>query len=94
MRKTIRLGDLCSSHTCFPPRPNIQASTNVFINERGTHRKTDAWAVHCCGPACHPGNTAVGSSNVFINGKEMARFGDAINCGSTCFQGSDNVFCN
>jgi len=47
MRKAIRFADLCSGHTCFPARPNNSASSNVFINNRGSHRLNDTWNVHC-----------------------------------------------
>ena len=65
----VRLGDQCTGHGCFPPRVNIEASGNVFINSIGAHRVGDGWAVHCCGPVCHGGSQATGSSTVFVNGK-------------------------
>lgn len=65
----VRLKDLCSGHGCFPPRPTIEASTDVFVNNRGHHRMDDALAVHCCGMNCHPSQTCVGSSTVFVNRK-------------------------
>lgn len=27
-----RLRDICSGHSCFPPRPNDSASQTVFVN--------------------------------------------------------------
>ena len=60
----VRLGDQCTGHGCFPPRANISASGNVFINSIGAHRVGDGWAVHCCGPVCHGGSQATGSSTV------------------------------
>ena len=88
----VRLGDQCTGHGCFPPRANISASGNVFINSIGAHRVGDGWAVHCCGPSCHAGSQATGSSTVFVNGIALARIGDSISCGSTNAQGSPNVF--
>ncbi len=93
MPSVVRLGDKCTGHSpCYPPRPNIQASTNHFVNGKGVHRQGDGWAVHCCGPACHAGNLAAGSPTVFTNGKQRARIGDPVNCGSFCAEGSPNVF--
>ena len=87
-----RLGDLCTGHGCFPPRPNIAASGDVFTNGIGVHRVGDGWAVHCCFLACHGGSQAAGSGTVFVNGKAMARIGDAVSCGSAAGTGSGNVF--
>ena len=90
----VRLGDKCSGHGCFPSRPCIEASENVFVNGRGAHRLGDAWASHCCGPICHGGSAAGGSENVFVNGKPVCRIGDPVSCGSTMVEGSENVFAN
>lgn len=92
MPAVVRLGDPCSGHGGFPSRPNITASTNVLINGLGAHRVGDAWAVHCDPSACHGGVEASGSGTVFVNGKPLARVGDAVDCGSTCAVGSPNVF--
>lgn len=89
-----RLGDICTGHACFPPRPNIQGSPNVFVNNIPIHRETDAWAVHCCGAACHGGNLAAGSPDVFVNGLQFARIGDPVDCGSFAATGSPDVFAN
>lgn len=87
-----RLGDVCTGHGCWPSRPNVQASGDVFVNGVGWHRVGDAWAVHCCGPSCHGGVLAAGSSTVFVNGLSAARIGDPVSCGSACATGSSNVF--
>jgi len=86
-----RIQDMCSGHDCHSPRPAIQGSVNVFVNKRGVNGMGDMWAVHCCDD-CHPGNTAAGSSSVFVNGKEVGRIGDQISCGSVIMTGSANVF--
>lgn len=91
MLQAARYKDLCSGHYCYPPRPNNQASTDVFVNKRGAHRVTDNWAPHCCG-TCHGGQTASGSNTVFINSKSAARVTDPVNCGSVIMTGSENVF--
>jgi len=46
MPAVVRLGDMSRGHSCFPPRPNIEASSNVFVNGKGVHRVGDAWAIH------------------------------------------------
>jgi uncharacterized Zn-binding protein involved in type VI secretion len=92
MPAVVRLADLCSGHHCYPPRPNVAASTDVFVNRLGAHRQTDAWARHCCGVACHASVTAGGSGSVFVNGLPLARIGDPVACGSICAQGSHNVY--
>jgi uncharacterized Zn-binding protein involved in type VI secretion len=94
MAGAVRLGDNCSGHGCFPPRPCIEASENVFVNGRGWHRLGDGWASHGCA-ACQPhgGSAASGSSTVFVNGLPACRIGDAVSCGSTMAEGSSDVFC-
>jgi len=87
----VRLGDMCSGHGPYPPRPNDQASSNVFVNNIAAHRETDSWALHCNGD-CHTGVLSAGSSSVFVNNLPIARIGDPISCGSTAAQGSSNVF--
>ncbi len=37
----VRLGDYCSGHGGYPPRPNDEASANVFVNSKGVHRVGD-----------------------------------------------------
>ena len=88
--------DICTGHGCWPPRPNIQGSVNVFINNLGSHRVGDTWAVHCCPPIpeCHGSSQGSGSPNVFVNGRAHARVGDAVACGSRNATGSHNVFIN
>lgn len=93
MPAVSRLGDLCTGHGGWPPRPSTSASSNVFINGIGAHRVGDSWAVHCNSlPECHGSVLAGGSSTVFINGKPLARIGDPIACGSAVASGSSNVF--
>lgn len=91
-RSVSRLGDNCSGHGCFPPRPNNEASSNVFANAIGVHRRTDSYVSHCCGDSCHTSVLAMGSSTVFANGLEVGRIGDPVACGSAIAEGSPNVF--
>lgn len=92
MPGVVRYRDKCTGHGGYPPRPNNKASTNVFINSLGAHRRGDTWEEHCSGDSCHGGTTIGGSSSVFVNGKKLARKGDAIDCGSYCLECSPNVF--
>ena len=89
-----RKGDICTGHGCFPPRPSVQGSPNVFTNAIPQHRLTDAWAAHCCGPPCHGSVLCAGSPNVFANTLAVARKGDPVCCGSACATHSPNVFAN
>jgi uncharacterized Zn-binding protein involved in type VI secretion len=93
MPEAVRLEDNCTGHGCYAPRPNDQASPNVFINNKGSHRKTDHWVTHCCS-YCHDSEAAEGSPNVFVNNLEKCRVGDAVACGSKMAEGSPNVFVN
>lgn len=87
-----RQGDVSTGHGCFPARASTGGSGNVFINGIPAHRSGDSWAVHCCGPVCHPGTLSSGSSTVFVNGQPLGRIGDPISCGDTVGQGSPDVF--
>lgn len=95
MPPVTRLGDICTGHGCWPPRPCVSASPNVITNGRGTHRRGDSWASHCkpCGKCscCHGSVLAMGSSTVFANGRPVARIGDPVACGSLAATGSPNV---
>ena len=93
MPGATRLGDNCTGHGGFPPRTNISASSDVFINGKGAHRQGDGWSVHCDpSPSCHSSSLASGSSSVFVNGKQLGRIGDPVACGSSIAAGSGNVF--
>jgi uncharacterized Zn-binding protein involved in type VI secretion len=94
MPAVSRLGDQCSGHGCWPPRPSSGASADVFINGIAAHRQGDAWAPHTCPsiPNTHASTLAAGSASVFANGKQLARIGDPVACGSAVAQGSANVF--
>lgn len=92
MSAVCRLNDLCTGHGAFPPRPNIAASSDVFVNGRGAHRVGDAWAVHCDPDTCHGSVLAAGSRTVYVNGRQLGRIGDAVACGSRVATGSADVF--
>ncbi len=86
------LGGMCTGHACYPPRPNLQASENVFAEGIAVHRQGDMWGPHACGSSVHTGVLAAGSSTVFVNGKPCARLGDPISCGSNTLDGVGTVF--
>jgi len=94
MAAVTRLGDICTGHGCWPPRPNVEASADVFANGIGVHRQGDAWMPHTCPeiPETHAGSLAAGSSAVYANGKQVGRIGDPVSCGSAVATGSPNVF--
>jgi len=93
MPAVSRIYDSCTGHGCFPPRSNGEGSGNVFVNSKATHREDDSWLVHCCPDnGCHSSKTSSGSSTVYVNGKQIARIGDPVACGSIIAQGSGNVF--
>lgn len=92
MPGVVRLGDYCSGHGGFRPRPGIEASNNVFVNSRRAHHKNDRWDTHCNTYGCHEGQLIQGSSTVFINSLATGRNGDRIDCGSLASNGSGNVF--
>ncbi|WP_175253460.1 PAAR domain-containing protein [Pseudomonas sp. BMW13] len=94
MPAVSRLGDNCTGHGCWPPRPCTEASPNVRVNGIAAHRQGDAWAAHTCPtiPETHASVLAAGSTTVRVNGKQLARIGDPVACGSAVAQGSANVF--
>ena len=94
MPASVRLGDVCTGHPPFPPRPSTSASPNVHANAIPVHRVGDSWDKHCAGKSCHPSVAASGSPNVHANGIPKGRIGDSVACGSSMASGSPNVFIN
>lgn len=86
-----RIKDLCTGHSCFPPRKILTASKNVFVNNKGQTRQTDMYAVHGC-EGSHSGAVANGSPTVYANNLQATRVGDPASCGSFAMTGSSNVF--
>lgn len=87
-----RMGDVCTGHGCFPPRPNVQGAGTVFVNGIPAHRQSDMWAPHVCATSVHASVMAGGSSTVFAEKLSIARIGDPVACGSFAMTGSGNVF--
>ena len=92
MPGVARLFDICTGHGCWPPRPNVMGSPDTFCNMRPVHRMTDAWMVHCCYAACHPGTLAGGAMRTLTNWLPTGRCGDPVNCGSTVATCSTDTF--
>ena len=94
MPAVTRLGDTCTGHGCWPPRPSSGASPNVFANGIAVHRQGDGWAAHTCPsiPETPASVLASGSSTVFVNGRQIGRIGDPVACGSSVAAGSGDVF--
>ncbi|MGL5948131.1 MAG: PAAR domain-containing protein [Aeromonas sp.] len=93
MPAAARQGDTCTGHGDFPPRASVSGSPDVLINSQPALRQGDAWAVHCNPkPTCHSGTQAAGSGTVKVNGKPLARVGDAVSCGGSVASGSGDVF--
>lgn len=91
MPAVVRLGDMSAGIDGLPS-PAMQASPNVFANNRRIHRNGDAWMPH--GVPLHGRISIGGSPDVFVNNRRVMRIGDAISCGDRAGQGSPNVFCN
>jgi len=91
MGSAARLGDMCTGHDCFPPRPSISASPDTFIDGIPALRVGDKYEEHCC-VTCHEGIVIGGSSTTFINGMPAARVGDPIDCESFIAEGSNSTF--
>lgn len=91
MPGVVRLGDKCTGHNGYPSRPNDEASTKVFVNNRGVHRLGDHWPQHC-NNNCHQGFASSSSGSVFADGIGVCRIGDSVNCGSSMMEGSSDVF--
>ncbi|MFV1598666.1 MULTISPECIES: PAAR domain-containing protein [unclassified Phaeobacter] len=92
MPKAARKTDSCTGHADFPSRPATGGSPNVEIEGLAALRQGDSWATHCNPePLCHGASQATGSSTVFVNGKPLARVGDAVGCGSSIATGAETV---
>lgn len=93
MPAVTRQGDGCTGHGSYPPRNSVSGSGNVMINGIPAHRQGDGWETHCNDvPVCHGGSLAAGSGTVIVNGKQLGRVGDPVDCGSAVAAGSPNVF--
>jgi uncharacterized Zn-binding protein involved in type VI secretion len=88
-----RISDLCSGHSCFPPRPSTSGSNDVFVNSLAWHRNADTYAIHTCGDHSHRAVAIGGSNTVYVNSRKVTRVADPTSCGSVAGRGSPNVYC-
>lgn len=92
-RPAARLGEMCTGHNGYPPRPNVQGSPDVFFNGRPAHRQGDTYSIHCKPKGgCHGSVLASGSKTVYTNGRQQGRQGDPVACGSLVATGSPDIF--
>ena len=97
MPGVTRDGDATTTgHGCDATTTVTGPSTDVFCNTKGVERKTDPTASHdrLVGIDCvaHTSSISGGSDKkVFVNGKLIARIGDACDSGNIT-GGSTNVF--
>ena len=99
MPKACRTTDPVTVHECDVVPAADSASGNVFIESLAAHRATDTNTSHPAVPpasGCVPHVTTLsaGSPNVFVNGKALARVGDAYGCGITLTAGASTVSAN
>lgn len=85
------LGQLCTGHGSFPPRPSTSGSDKVLIAGVPVVRVGDSYAVHSSSSGSHPGVAQTGSPKVLVAGVQRMRVGDPINCGSRVQQGTPKV---
>ncbi len=87
-----RLGDQCTGHGGFPPRPSTSAQSLVKVNGIPLLVVGSTFASHKSGKKSHGGTLAAGSTLAKIDGVPLARIGDPVACGSALAEGSDFVF--
>ena len=99
MPKVSRKGDTTTTgHVCIATTTlDTPGQGSVFANSILVARKSDPTIshIHPPSPACpeHVANVNVGSPNVFVHSKKVARVGDSTDAGALT-TGSGNVFAN
>lgn len=83
--------------TCQGSTVTAAGSGDVFVNNIGVVRSSDAVESHTFAPPACPSH-APGldsfSANVFANNLNIGRLGDSYGCGATISSGSPDVFAN
>lgn len=84
MPPVTRLGDLCTGHGCWPPRPSIEGEARFTSTGIPVHLQSQAWAPHTCPaiPETHASVLAVGAPRFTVGGRQLGRIGDPVACGS------------
>jgi uncharacterized Zn-binding protein involved in type VI secretion len=92
---TRQTDSFSTGHPCVSTSQLTDPSTDVFANGLGVERQGDPSVEHYykVGKNCVPHTVTItgGSSTVFVNGKPIARVGDAIDLGQIT-DGSGDVF--
>lgn len=88
---------LSSGHGCFPPTNAVGPyTTRTKVNGKFVQLKDiTRYSAHTCGKTTHPteGRIVVeGATQVYFEGKQVARIGDLISCGDAVAYGSSNTF--
>jgi uncharacterized Zn-binding protein involved in type VI secretion len=89
-----RLGDICTGHGGWPPRPIVSASPKVRVDGIPVARVGDSLASHTnpAIPETHAGTISSGNSKVRADGIPIARIGDSVSCGGAVASGSGKSF--
>lgn len=82
MRAAARIGDLCGGTI-------TTGASSVTVNGSPLAHITSKVSPH---PNSHVPVIVTGSSNVLVEGKQVARIGDNASCSHTIVTGSSNVF--
>lgn len=78
LRPVSRLGDITTGHGCYSPSTGVTSAATVFANGILVHTQTNTFTPHTCGDGTHPDVIVGGSAKVLVEGKPIARLGDAL----------------
>jgi uncharacterized Zn-binding protein involved in type VI secretion len=88
-----RMGDICTGHGCFPPRPSCSGSPDVIINSLPAKRMGDCFLPHACpGSPPHMGLQVAGCPRTLADSLPMSAIGHPVSCGSFNLTGSPDTF--
>ncbi|WP_372069776.1 PAAR domain-containing protein (plasmid) [Tistrella mobilis] len=78
------LGDDCTGHGCWPPRPSIEGEPRFTVGGRPVVLVGHAYAPHTCPdiPETHGGTLSDGAPRATVGGRRIGRIGDPVSCGS------------
>ena len=84
-----RIGDVCTGHGSFPPRPLVEGTDDFVVGNSPASKVGDNLAPHGSPSPSppHGGTVASGSSTYYIANQQIARIGDPVSCGSAMAQG-------
>lgn len=84
-------GSICSGHDGFAPRPSVSGQSLFMVNGKPAMATGDAFDLHDKPNNPPHAGSVIGSTNLTINGKQVAVVGDPVSCGSTVANG-DSTF--